>query len=79
MSPVSDFKETLGAFLRDPANAAAYLTAVLEEGDCEAFALALKDVAEALSGPVPRASTDALCDLKPYLEKVGLRLTISTL
>lgn len=42
-----DYKESLLKALQDPAEAAAYLNAALEEGSQEAFLLALKDVCEA--------------------------------
>jgi probable addiction module antidote protein len=42
-----DYHESLLQDLQDPAEAAAYLTAALEEGDSAVFLLALRDVAEA--------------------------------
>jgi probable addiction module antidote protein len=42
-----DYRESLLQALQDPQEAAAYLTAALEEGDSAAFLLALRDVADA--------------------------------
>lgn len=42
-----DYRESLLQALQDPQEAAAYLTAALEEGDSATFLLALRDVAEA--------------------------------
>ena len=41
------YKEVLLEDLRDPSEAAAYLTAALEDGSSDVFLLALRDVAEA--------------------------------
>lgn len=51
------YKEHLSARLQDPAQAAGYINAVLEEGDVEAFLLALRDVADARGiGKVAKAA-----------------------
>ena len=42
-----DYRESLFQDLQDPSEAAAYLTAALEEGDSTVFLLALRDVADA--------------------------------
>jgi probable addiction module antidote protein len=42
-----DYRESLLHDLQDPSEAAAYLTAVLEEEDSAVFLLALRDVADA--------------------------------
>jgi probable addiction module antidote protein len=42
-----DYRESLLQDLQDPGEAAAYLTAALEEGDSAVFLLALRDVADA--------------------------------
>ncbi|HWP45049.1 MAG TPA: addiction module antidote protein [Blastocatellia bacterium] len=45
--PARSFNEFLGESLQDPREAAAYLNAVIEEGDEQALLLALRDVVEA--------------------------------
>jgi len=42
-----DYRKSLLEDLQDPAEAAAYLTAALEEGDSAVFLLALRNVADA--------------------------------
>jgi hypothetical protein len=44
------YQDSLLARLKDPQEAAAYLTAALEDGDPEVLLLALRDVAEARGG-----------------------------
>lgn len=44
------YEDTLNELLADPAEAAAYLNAALEEGDAAGFLLALKDVANVHGG-----------------------------
>jgi len=44
------YEEVLDEDLQDPAEAAGYLNACLEEGDAEVFLLALRDVARARGG-----------------------------
>jgi DNA-binding phage protein len=44
---VASYEEGLHQALREPAEAAAYLDAALEEGDLQSFLVALRDVAEA--------------------------------
>jgi probable addiction module antidote protein len=46
-NPAKSFNEFLGESLQDPREAAAYLNAVIEEGDEQALILALRDVVEA--------------------------------
>lgn len=45
-----NYKDDLLELLKEPAYAAAYLAQVLEDGDKEAFLIALKDVVEAGGG-----------------------------
>ena len=44
------YQEDLIEALKDPREAAAYLNAAMEEGDCELFLLALRNVVEARGG-----------------------------
>lgn len=44
------YEDDLYEWLQNPNNAAGYLTAVIEEGDREAFLIALRDVAKARGG-----------------------------
>jgi len=44
------YEEELFEYLQDPNNAAGYLTAIIEDGDREAFLLALRQVAQARGG-----------------------------
>jgi len=46
----ASFHEYQIEWLKEPANAAEYLTAAIEDGDREAFLLALRNVAEARGG-----------------------------
>ena len=50
MKPYRSFQELLIKDLKDPEHAAAYLNAVLEEGDKQLFLEALRDVLEAQGG-----------------------------
>ena len=50
MATVTEYQKDLIEALKDPAEAAAYLNAALEEGDRETFLLALRNVAEANGG-----------------------------
>lgn len=50
MKPGKSYREDLIRDLKDVREAAAYLNAALEEGDKEAFLLALKNVLEAQGG-----------------------------
>jgi probable addiction module antidote protein len=50
MARSRSYKEGLFKRLQDPQEAAAYLDAVLEQGDQDVFLLALRDVAEARLG-----------------------------
>ncbi|NEP13026.1 MAG: transcriptional regulator [Symploca sp. SIO2C1] len=53
--------------LKDPAEAAAYLDAVLEDGDLEHILLALKNVTEARKSLI-EASNEPNSDLKNYYQ-----------
>jgi probable addiction module antidote protein len=44
------YEDDLTEWLKDPANAAGYLTAILEEKDTDALLIALRDVAKARGG-----------------------------
>ena len=46
----TDYQKDLIETLKNPAEAAAYLNAAIEEGDREAFLLALRNIAEANGG-----------------------------
>ena len=48
--PDGTYQKDLIKALKDPCEAAAYLTAAIEEGDREVFLLALRNVAEANGG-----------------------------
>lgn len=50
MAHMTEYQRDLIEALKDPEEAAAYLNAALEEGDREAFLLALRNVAEANGG-----------------------------
>ncbi len=50
MSRTRRYEEVLDEDLQDPAEAAGYLNACLEDGDPEVFLLALRDVARARGG-----------------------------
>jgi len=50
MSKVSSYQKDLIESLKDPSEAAAYLSAAIEEGDRAVFLLALRNVAEAHGG-----------------------------
>ncbi len=72
-----DYRQDLIEDLRGkPREAALYLAAVLEEGDCEALRVALQDVAEALSLPLPGEDGEAICRLKDSLARAGIKLTV---
>jgi hypothetical protein len=75
---VTPYRDSLLDDLKDPIEAAEYLTAVLEDGDPEALALAVADVAQAQSldlGPL-KEETEALCRLKASLGKAGIQVTM---
>jgi probable addiction module antidote protein len=95
MSKVTaNYMEGLQASLADPEEAAAYLSAALEDGDQEAFLLALRDVAEArgISTIARDASLNRehiyrilsakgnpqLSSLNALLNSIGLRLAVET-
>jgi probable addiction module antidote protein len=50
MKHMTDYESDLHEWLKSPGNAAAYLNAVLEEGDKSAMLLALREVAQANGG-----------------------------
>jgi probable addiction module antidote protein len=50
MAQITEYQKDLIAALKDPKEAAAYLNAALEEGDKDAFLLALRNIAEANGG-----------------------------
>ena len=54
------YQETLKKTLADPAEAAAYLNAALEEGDPAVFLMALKDVADVHGGVAKLAEATRL-------------------
>jgi probable addiction module antidote protein len=54
------FEEVLDEDLKDPSEAVEYLNACLEDGDPDAFLLALRDVARAQGGVAKLAETTAL-------------------
>jgi probable addiction module antidote protein len=59
MSKLSkDYRESLLEDLQDPHEAAAYLTAALEEGDSAVFLLALRNVADAKGMSAVAAKAD---------------------
>jgi probable addiction module antidote protein len=88
----ANYKHGLLEDLADPAEAAAYLNAALEEGSQQAFLLALRDVAEAhgMSGIARRADLNResmyrmlsrrgnprFSSLAVLLEELGLKLTV---
>lgn len=81
-----DYHEFLFELLQDPEEAAAYLTAALDEGDSATFALALRNVAAA-KGLSTRTSAVSLPEdtLTPQLESLSallsamdLRLAVTT-
>ena len=89
---VASYEEGLHQALLDPAEAAAYLDAALEEGDTQGFLLALRDVAEARGmATAARAANlnrenlyrmlaangnPQLSSLNALLHSLGLRLAI---
>lgn len=86
------YVEVLHEWLQDPAQAAAYLDAALEDGDQEVFLLALRDVAEArgftavaqgadlnrenLYRMLSRQGNPQLSSLTALLKSMGLRLAV---
>ena len=86
------YVEVLREWLQDPAQAAAYLDAALEDGDKEVFLLALRDVAEArgfsavaqdsdlnrenLYSMLSRQGNPQLSSLTALLKSMGLRLAV---
>lgn len=70
MTHTTDYQRDLIEALKDPAEAAAYLNAALEEGDKEAFLLALRNIAEANGGMKAVAE-------KAHLNRESLYRTLS--
>lgn len=70
MTQRTDYQRDLIEALKDPAEAAAYLNAALEEGDKEAFLLALRNIAEANGGMKAVAE-------KAHLNRESLYRTLS--
>jgi hypothetical protein len=67
-------------WLREPAHAAEYLNAALEDGDCPALALAIERVVKARSlqsSDLPAEGLEALCRLKPFLDGLGMHLAVT--
>ena len=60
MSKPSRYEDVLAEDLQDPAEAAGYLNACLEDGDPEVFLLALRDVARARGGVAKLAEVTEL-------------------
>jgi probable addiction module antidote protein len=60
MSRSRPYEDVLDEDLQDPAEAVGYLNACLEDGDPEAFLLALRDVARAQGGVARLADTTNL-------------------
>ncbi len=59
MARSKSYQEELIESLKDPEEAAEYLTAALEDGDPEVFLLALRDVAEARGGGMTKLAEKA--------------------
>lgn len=81
-----DYRDILLEVLQDPEEAAAYLTAALDEGDSATFVLALRNVAAA-KGISTRTShvqlnqdtlTPQLDSLSALLSAMDLRLAVTT-
>ena len=70
MTQITDYQRDLIEALKDPAEAAAYLNAALEEGDKETFLLALRNIAEANGGMKAVAE-------KAHLNRESLYRTLS--
>mgnify|MGYP000930784136 FL=1 len=70
MTHITDYQRDLIEALKDPAEAAAYLNAALEEGDKETFLLALRNIAEANGGMKAVAE-------KAHLNRESLYRTLS--
>jgi DNA-binding phage protein len=77
MTKIRDYQHDLIEDLCDPREAAEYLYAALEDGDCVVVTNALRNVIEALALPAHGEEAETLCRLKGYLGTAGLRLTIS--
>ncbi len=70
MAHVTEYQKDLIEALKDPAEAAAYLNAALEDGDRETFLLALRNVAE------PNGGMAAVAE-KAQLNRESLYRTLS--
>ena len=80
---VKAYRDSLLQDLQDPHEAAAYLNAALEEGDCAVFFVALQDVADAKGLPLLVGQTQVpgsppMEAVSAVLHALNLRLTIST-
>jgi len=71
MAPMTEYQKDLIEALKDPMEAAAYLNAALEEGDKDAFLLALRNIAEANGGMKAVAE-------KAHLNRESLYRTLSS-
>ncbi|MEI6208025.1 MAG: addiction module antidote protein [Desulfuromonadales bacterium] len=71
MKQQTEYQRDLIEALKDPAEAAAYLNAALEDGDKETFLLALRNIAEANGG------MKAVAD-KAHLNRESLYRTLSS-
>ena len=74
------YDDHMTEWLRDPAHAAEYLSAALEDGDCPALALAIERVVKARSlesADLPADGLEALCRLKPFLDGLGMHLAVT--
>ncbi len=93
MKPAKNYRDSLRKTLKDPAEAAEYINAAIEENDLDTFLLALRDVAEAqgMAAISRRAKLNRVSLYKmlshrgnPHLESVmhllqaaGLRLSVA--
>ncbi len=68
MSKTIKYKEYLDESLKNIEEAAEYLNAALKEGDLSLFALALKDVANALGGGIGSGSKTVFLIEKVFIE-----------
>lgn len=83
MKHMTDYESDLHEWLKSPENAAAYLNAVLEEGDKSAMLLALREVAQANDGwgncrkifDPARQVSNCLVGTSPFLPSVYLLLS----
>ncbi|MGE4535657.1 MAG: DNA-binding protein [Desulfovibrio sp.] len=74
------YNDHMTEWLRGPAHAVEYLNAAIEDGDCPTLALALERVVKARplqSADLPAEGLEALCRLKPFLDSLGMHLTVT--